>query len=134
MKIGIPKEGHGETRVASSPDVVKRLIGLGFSVTIEKNAGVSSSFSDQKYKDAGASISKDAAGALKNADVIMKVQSLTTSGAKSELSMLKKGAIFIAGIGSLSAKKDLQAFKNAGITCFDTVSYTHLTLPTSDLV
>ena len=119
MKIGIPKEGLGETRVASSPDVVKRFIGLGFSVTIEKNAGVSSSFSDQNFKEAGASIAKDAAGALKNADVVLKVQSLTTSGAKSELSMLKKGAVLIAGIGSLADKKDVQAYQKAGITCFD---------------
>ena len=50
MKIGIPKEGLGETRVASSPDVVKKLIGLGFSVTIEKDAGASSSFSDDSLK------------------------------------------------------------------------------------
>jgi NAD(P) transhydrogenase subunit alpha len=119
MKIGIPKEGLGETRVASSPDVVKKLIGLGFSVTIEKDAGAFSSFSDENYKESGASISKDTAGALRNADVVLKVQSLTTSGAKNELAMLKKGAVLIAGIGSLSDKKDLQAFEKASITCFD---------------
>jgi NAD(P) transhydrogenase subunit alpha len=119
MKIGIPKEGLGETRVASSPDVVKKLIGLGFSVTIEKDAGASSTFSDESFKEAGASISKDTAGALKNADVVLKVQSLNASGAKSELSMLKKGAVLIAGIGSLSDKKNLQALEKAGITCFD---------------
>jgi NAD(P) transhydrogenase subunit alpha len=56
MKIAIPKEGQGETRVAASPDVVKKLIGLGFSVTIEKDAGASSSFNDDAFKEAGASI------------------------------------------------------------------------------
>ena len=44
MKIAIPKEGYGETRVAASPEVVKKLVALGFSVTIEKNAGIPSSF------------------------------------------------------------------------------------------
>ena len=48
MKIGIPKEGLGETRVAASPDVVKKFVGLGFSVTVEKNAGFYSSFSDDQ--------------------------------------------------------------------------------------
>jgi NAD(P) transhydrogenase subunit alpha len=119
MKIGIPKEGLGETRVASSPDVVKKLIGLGFSVTIEKDAGASSSFSDDSFKEAGASISKDTAGALRNADIVLKIQNLSTSGANSELVMLKKGAVLIAGMGALSNKKDLQVIAKAGVTSFD---------------
>jgi H+-translocating NAD(P) transhydrogenase subunit alpha len=119
MKIGIPKEGLGETRVATSPDVVKKLIGLGFSVTIEKDAGALASFSDHSFKEAGAIISKDTAGVLKNADIVFKVQSLTTSGANSELSMLKKGAVLIAGIGALSNKKNIQAIAKAGVTSFD---------------
>jgi NAD(P) transhydrogenase subunit alpha len=118
MKIGIPKEGQGETRVAASPDVVKKLIGLGFSVTIEKEAGASSSFSDDSFKEAGASIAKDTAGALKTADVVLKIQCLTTSGAKSELSMLKKGAVLIASLGALSNKKDMEAIAKAGVTSF----------------
>jgi NAD(P) transhydrogenase subunit alpha len=119
MKIGIPKEGLNEARVASSPDVVKKLIGLGFSVTIEKDAGASSSFSDDSYKEAGATISKDSAGALRSADVVLKIQCLTTSGVKSELSMLKKGAVLIASIGALSNKQDLEALAKAGVTSFD---------------
>jgi NAD(P) transhydrogenase subunit alpha len=119
MKIGIPKEGLGETRVAASPDVVKKFVGLGFSVTVEKNAGVYSSFSDDDYKKAGASISKDNAGALKKADVVLKINCPTTSGVHSELSFLKKGTMVIAGIGILSKKKDLLALAKAGVTTFD---------------
>jgi len=118
MKIAIPKEGQGETRVAASPDVVKKLIGLGFSVTIEKDAGASSSFNDDAFKEAGASIAKDATGALKTADIVLKIQCPTTSGAKSELSMLKKGAVLIASLGALSNKKDMKAIAKAGVTSF----------------
>ena len=118
MKIAILKEGQGETRVAASPDVVKKLIGLGFSVTIEKDAGASSSFNDDAFKEAGASIAKDATGALKTADIVLKIQCPTTSGAKSELSMLKKGAVLIASLGALSNKKDMKAIAKAGVTSF----------------
>jgi len=118
MKIAIPKERPGETRVAASPDVVKKLIGLGFSVTIEKGAGVSSSFNDDAFKEAGASIAKDAASALKTADIVLKIQCPTTSGAKSELSLLKKGAVLIASLGALSNKKGMQAIAKAGVTSF----------------
>jgi len=118
MKIGIPKERQGETRVAASPDVVKKLIGLGFSVIIEKDAGASSLFSDDSFKEAGAFIAKDTAGALKTADVVLKIQCPSTSGATSELSMLKKGTVLIASLGALSNKKDMEAIAKAGITSF----------------
>ena len=65
MKIAIPKERHpGETRVAASPEVVKKLVGLGFEVVVEKSAGEGASFSDDAFKEAGASIAKDAAATL----------------------------------------------------------------------
>jgi len=119
MKIGIPKEGLGETRVAASPDVVKQLVNLGFTVTVEKDAGHTSSFCDEDYKKAGAAISKNSAGAIKNADIVFKINCPTVSGAQSELSMFKKGTLLIAGIGALSKKEALQAIAKAGVTAFD---------------
>jgi len=119
MKIAIPKESQsGETRVAASPDVVKKLIGLGFSVTIEKGAGANASFTDEEFKEAGASIAKDAASALKTADIILKILGPSTSGAKSELAMMKKGAVLMASLGALSNKKDIDAIAKAGVTAF----------------
>ena len=57
MNIGIPKETlRGENRVASSPNAVKALIKLGFSVHVQKGAGVKASFTDQEFIDAGAEI------------------------------------------------------------------------------
>jgi len=118
MKIAIPKESQsGETRVAASPDVVRKLIGLGFSVTVEKGAGDHAAFTDAAFKEAGASIAKDAASALKTADIVLKVLCPTT-GAKSELSMMKKGTMLMASLGALSNKKDMDALAKAGITAF----------------
>ena len=57
MRIGIPKEVHdGEKRVATTPDVTKQLIKLGFEVSVESGAGAGSNFSDSSYTDAGATI------------------------------------------------------------------------------
>ncbi len=118
MKIAIPKEGQGETRVAASPEVVKKLVGLGFSVTVEKGAGAQAAFTDDAFKEAGADIAKDAASALGSADLVLKIQCPTTSGAKSELSQMKKGAMLMASLGALTDKKAMQAIAKAGVTAF----------------
>ena len=61
MKIGIPTEIYaGEKRVASTPEVTKQLIKLGFEVQIEAGAGEKANFSDEMYTDAGANVIKNA--------------------------------------------------------------------------
>jgi len=59
MKIGIPKEIHdGEKRVATTPDVAKQLIKLGFEVLVESGAGEGSHFSDTAYRGTALSVSR----------------------------------------------------------------------------
>ena len=121
MKIAVPMERRpGEARVAVSPEVAGKLVGLGFTVVVEKGAGAGASFLDEAYKKAGATIAKDAAGALKGADIVLKVQGPTTGGAKgkNELAMMKEGAILIATLSALTNKKDVAAYAKAGITAF----------------
>jgi len=121
MKIAIPKERRpGETRVAASPDLVKKLVGFGFEVTVEKGAGTTASFTDAAFKDAGATIAKDEATALKTADLVLKVQRPIIEGdaSKNELAMMKKGAMLIASIGALYNRDDVKAYAEAGITAF----------------
>ena len=75
MKIAIPKERRpNEPRVAASPEVVEKLIGLGFQVVVEKGAGDGASFTDAAFREAGADIAKDARAALKTADIVFKIQ------------------------------------------------------------
>ena len=121
MKIAVPKERQpGETRVAASPDVVKKLVGLGFDVIVEKGAGDGASFSDDAFKDAGATIARDEAAALKSADVVLKVQRpiIGTAKQQGELALMKKGAILIAHLGALGHAGDVKAYAKAGITAF----------------
>jgi NAD(P) transhydrogenase subunit alpha len=115
MKIAIPKETQGgETRVAASPEVVGKLVGLGFDVTVEKDAGAASSFTDDAYKAAGASIAKDAATALKSADMVWKVRGPVAA----EISKMKKGAMLMASLNALTDGAGMAALAKAGITAF----------------
>ena len=118
MKIAIPMERREhEKRVAASPDTVKKFVGLGAEVIIESGAGKRSSFSDQEYIDAGATIAGDAAAALKDADVVLKVQRpLTTEeGGPDELSLIKKGATLISVLAPIQNKDQVAAFAAAGV-------------------
>ena len=70
MIIGVPKETvPGETRVASTPEIVGKLIAKGFEVVVEQGAGAAASFTDQAFEAAGAKIT-DRAGAL-GADIVV---------------------------------------------------------------
>ena len=65
MKLTILKEtSPGETRVAATPESVKKLVGLGHTVTIESGAGTVAGFPDKAFSDEGATIAKTAATAL----------------------------------------------------------------------
>lgn len=56
MKLGVPKEPEGETRVGIVPSSMKKLSRAGFEVYIEEGAGLAANYHDQEYKDAGAHI------------------------------------------------------------------------------
>ena len=115
MKIAVPRERRqGETRVAASPEVVKKLIGLGFQVTVEKGAGDGASFTDKAFQDAGATVAKDAEAALGTADVVFKVQAPEAS----EIALMKKGAMLIASLNALANPKEADAYAKAGLTAF----------------
>ncbi|MGY8991352.1 MAG: Re/Si-specific NAD(P)(+) transhydrogenase subunit alpha [Rhodospirillales bacterium] len=120
MKIAVPKERRpGEKRVAISPEVAKKLIALGFDVTVESNAGEAASYTDAALKEAGATIAPDAASTLKDADVIIKVQPPIVEGeTENELTHMKKGAIIIAHLSALTNKADVEQYAKSGLTAF----------------
>jgi H+-translocating NAD(P) transhydrogenase subunit alpha len=75
MKIAVPREIHpGEKRVATTPDVVVKLIKFGFEVTVETGAGVGASYSDEAYELAGATIGKTTQTTWSSADIVIKVR------------------------------------------------------------
>lgn len=119
MKIAVPKERRpGETRVAASPEMVKKFVALGFEVAVEKGAGTAASFTDDDFKAAGAAIAKDAKSCLKDADVVLKIQRPIVGGTDDELKLFRKGAILAAKLDILTNKDDAKAYAEAGLTAF----------------
>lgn len=93
--IGVPREIFpGEQRVATSPEVVEKLVKLGFAVTVESGAGAAANFSDEAFRAAGADIAPDAAKLWSMADVVFKVRPPTPA----EVGLLREGATLIGFI------------------------------------
>ena len=119
MKIGVPKERlPQEKRVAVSPDSIKKLIALGFEVVVESGAGDGASFSDDVYQEAGASIARDAAGALSDVDIVFKVRPPSKDGGVDELALLTSGTILVSSLGVMSNKPLADALAQRGVTAF----------------
>lgn len=119
MKIAITKERRAhERRVAATPDTVKKFIGLGFTVAVEKGAGEASRISDNDYQTAGAHIETDTAALLRDADIVLKVQRplLDGEGDINELTLMKRGALLIAMLSPYSNPDAITQYANAGIT------------------
>ena len=75
MRLAVLKErAESESRVAATPDTVKKLVGMGLQVAVEAGAGQASSIGDADYQAAGAEVAPDAGGALDGAGVVLAVQ------------------------------------------------------------
>lgn len=75
MRIAIPREvKSGECRVATTPEVAKLLIKLGYTVALESGAGEAAKFRDSDYQDVGVEIVSDTKDLWSGADIIMKVR------------------------------------------------------------
>jgi NAD(P) transhydrogenase subunit alpha len=110
MKIGVPRETvPGETRVASTPDIVKKLVANGFEVLVEQGAGSAAFYSDSDYAEAGAQL-VDRAAALA-ADIVLKVRKPSVD----EIDGMSKGAIMIGFIELCEDDGTLAAMHAKGI-------------------
>jgi NAD(P) transhydrogenase subunit alpha len=100
QRIGVVAESTpGETRVAATPATVRQLVGLGYDVVVESDAGTASGFADDTYCEAGAQI-----GDAWQADVVLKVNSPSTG----EIARVPDGATLI-GLISPAQQSDLLA-------------------------
>jgi NAD(P) transhydrogenase subunit alpha len=121
MKVAVVKERRAfEHRVAASPDTVKRMIGMGLQVVVESGAGEGAWFSDAAFAEAGASIAADEATALRDADVVLKVQRplIGGEGGIDELALFKRGAVLIGLLQPTQNPADAEAYAGTGIAAF----------------
>ena len=114
-KVGVVRETReSETRVAVTPDAVKKLTALGFTVAVQSGAGLGASYPDADYLAAGASLAPDAAAAMADADVVLAVRALPVEA----LGGLKSGAIVAAMLNAYAERPALDALAQAGATGF----------------
>src|SRR5262245_55383441 len=93
--IGVPAEtAAGEKRVATVPEVVEKLIKLGFRVIVQSGAGDAANFSDDTYRAAGAEFAADAASVWSSADIIFKVRAPTPA----EVPLMREGQTLVSFI------------------------------------
>ncbi|AXL70886.1 Re/Si-specific NAD(P)(+) transhydrogenase subunit alpha [Pseudomonas aeruginosa] len=112
MHIGVPLETHAsETRVAATPETIKKLIGQGHQVTVQTGAGVSASIPDSAYEAVGAAIGNDAAAF--GADLVLKVVAPTDA----ELAHMKAGAVLVGMLNPFS-NETIARINARGVTAF----------------
>ena len=110
-KIAVLKEtAAGETRVAATPETVKKFIGLGATVFVEKGAGLSASISDAEYEAVGANLGT-ATAAAKDADILLSVQGPDPKALKA----VAKGAWIVAGLDPFGQRKRVDEYAKAGV-------------------
>jgi NAD(P) transhydrogenase subunit alpha len=112
MRLAVLKERRaGETRVAATPDTVKKMVQLGISVAVEAGAGAGVSIADADYEAAGATIAPDATTALNSAGVVFAVQ-LPEGQARAAI---PRGALLVCISGLMTDKGQAGAIAAAGI-------------------
>ncbi len=112
MQIGIPKETRdGETRVAATPETVKKYVTAGHAVVVEQGAGAAARYRDEDYQAAGASLA-DTAAAL-GAQLVLKVR----APAEAELPLMRRDAVLVGMLDPFDAE-GLARMAQAGLTAF----------------
>jgi NAD(P) transhydrogenase subunit alpha len=115
MLIAVPAENDPiESRVAATPETVKKFTGLGAEVRVQAGAGLKSGILDQDYAGAGAVITPDGQAAVNGADIVLRVR---RPGA-AEVAGAKKGAAVIAIMDPYGNAEALQALAAAGVCAF----------------
>ena len=121
--IGVPKEtAAGEKRVATVPEVVEKLIKLGFKVMVQSGAGDAANCSDDTYRAAGAEIAATAAQLWSGSDIVFKVGVPTTE----EVGLLREGGTLIGFIWPAQNPELMQqlAAKKATVLAIDSLPRT----------
>src|SRR5919108_342713 len=115
--IGVPREtAPGEKRVATVPEVVEKLIKLGFRVAVQSGAGDGANFSDDAYRAAGAEITHDV---WASADIIFKVR----APASAEVERMRPGTTLASFIWPAQNPELMQALaaRKATVLAMDSV-------------
>ncbi|HEY6430470.1 MAG TPA: Re/Si-specific NAD(P)(+) transhydrogenase subunit alpha [Acetobacteraceae bacterium] len=112
MRLAVLKERRAsETRVAATPETVKRLVGLGLTVVVETGAAASSAIADAEFAAAGADIAPDPTTALADAAILFAVNLPPPE----ILALVPRGALLVCIVGAFSDPAVVPTLAEAGI-------------------
>lgn len=113
LLIGVPKEtAAGEKRVATVPEVVEKLVKLGFRVAVQSGAGDAANCSDEAYRAAGAEVLPDAATLWAAADIVFKVRAPSPE----EVALMREGGMLIGFVWPAQNPELMQQLAAKGAT------------------
>lgn len=115
MRIAVLSESDKvETRVAATPETVKKYKALGADVSVQAGAGISAGVPDAEFEAAGATLAKNLKDAAKDADIVLKVRRPNDA----ELKAMKKGALVVAIMDPYGQEGALRGMAEAGVSAF----------------
>ena len=115
IRLAVTRERRaGETRVALTPDAVKKLVGQGLAVAVETGAGQAAAFLDADYAAAGGEIAPDLTATLSGADILLKVRAPVAE----EIAALKRGAVVVGLLDPFRETEAVAALAAAGANAF----------------
>ncbi|HDR9503042.1 Re/Si-specific NAD(P)(+) transhydrogenase subunit alpha [Burkholderia cepacia] len=123
LLIGVPLEtANEERRVATVPDVVEKLIKLGFSVAVQSGAGTGANFSDDDYRTAGAEVVATAADLWGRSDIVLKVRPPSSE----EVALMREGSTLVGFVWPAQNPELMQqlAAKRATVLAIDSLPRT----------
>jgi len=119
MKIAIPAEIHrGEKRLATSPEVVGKLIAAGFEVVVESGAGTGASIGDEMFREMGAEIDRDTESVWAAGDLVLKVRppKYNKELGRHEIDLMQEGAHLISFVWPAQNEELLQQLAERKLT------------------
>lgn len=112
-RLFIPKEQDAnETRVAATPETVRKFRDLGLEVIVENDAGVMADYPNAEYEQAGATIVADAASGLAEADMVIRVRKPTAD----VVATTRKGTLHLSFLDPFNEKELLDKLAQAGVS------------------
>ncbi len=110
MRVGIVAEPASENRVAASPVTVQRIIGLGYEVVVQHEAGGRSSFTDAAYAEAGATLVGRAEAW--SSDIVLRVNAPDDD----DIGLLREGATLVGLLAPAFSPELLEKLAKRGVT------------------
>lgn len=117
VRIAVPAEtAPGETRVALTPEAIRRLGSAEVAVAVEAGAGRGAHHSDEDYREAGATVRSDLPELLRDAEIVLKVAPPADVGGRHEADLLSEGTVLISFLRPHRERDLLERLAGRGVT------------------